>query len=102
MKILQLIHQFLPEFTGGTELYTQQLSHQLIKKGHTIGVFYRRPGNSLVKRVDDVGVEIWAAGYGQMSALQRFRATFGQARLDSHWRKEAVASMRDVLITRPE
>jgi len=33
MKILQVIHDFLPRHRAGSELYTYKLSKELVKKG---------------------------------------------------------------------
>ena len=85
MRILQLVHQYVPEFTGGTELYTQQLSQELIKRGHEVAVFYRRPGEGLQKRAEPEGLTVWSAGCGKMSATGRFTATFGQRKLVNSW-----------------
>ena len=38
MKILQVVHNFPPEFFGGTELYVLRLSQELEKTGHTVHV----------------------------------------------------------------
>lgn len=38
MKILHLVHNFPPEFFGGTELYVLRLSQELIERGHSIWV----------------------------------------------------------------
>lgn len=40
MRILFVLHQFLPETQGGTELYASQLLEEL-RKGHEVCVFYR-------------------------------------------------------------
>lgn len=40
MRIAQVIHAFLPESTGGSELYTYYLSRELAKR-HSVSIFYR-------------------------------------------------------------
>ena len=44
MRILQVVHRFLPEKVGGTEIYTQGLARQLRKRGHEVSVLYRGSG----------------------------------------------------------
>lgn len=40
MRIAQVIHAFLPESTGGSEIFTYYLSRELAKR-HSVSVFYR-------------------------------------------------------------
>lgn len=48
MRVLQVVHQFLPEYLGGTELYTAGLAAALRDAGHAVAVFTggSRPGDS--------------------------------------------------------
>ncbi len=41
MRILQVVHAFFPECTGGTETQTLLLGRALQDRGHTVAVFYR-------------------------------------------------------------
>lgn len=77
MHILHVVHQYPPEYVGGTEFYTQWLTRALQARGHTTAVFHRGAGGdgSLRLRRED-GVPIWTAGDGDMEAARRFRATF--------------------------
>jgi len=40
MKILQVIHDFLPRHTAGSEVYTYKLSKELVKRGHCVSLFF--------------------------------------------------------------
>jgi len=40
MKILQVIHDFLPRHTAGSEVYTYKLSKELVKRGHEVSLFF--------------------------------------------------------------
>jgi len=40
MKILQVIHDFLPRHTAGSEVYTYKLSKELVKRGHEVNLFF--------------------------------------------------------------
>jgi glycosyltransferase involved in cell wall biosynthesis len=77
VKILHVVHQFLPEQVGGTELYTHWTTQRLVQRGHQVSVFYRRyaPARGLDTWSDD-GVQVWAAWSGEMSPSGRFLATF--------------------------
>ncbi len=78
MKILHVVHQYLPEQVGGTEFYTQWVAHRLAQRGHKVDIFYRRfaPGEGCQFRLDEDDVRVWAAWAGTMSPSGRFMATF--------------------------
>ncbi|MCL4869576.1 MAG: glycosyltransferase family 4 protein [Anaerolineae bacterium] len=77
MRILHLLHQYLPEYVGGTELYTQTVAAAL-QTNHSNAIFYRlsRNGAGLHQRQDPDGLTVWAAWHGRVSPTSRFRATF--------------------------
>lgn len=83
MRVLQLVHQYLPEHVGGTELYTQSVARMLARSGHEVGVFYRHyaVGGGLEHRTDE-GVALWAARSGPENPTRRFLATFGDANIE--------------------
>jgi len=80
MRILNLVHQYLPERVGGTELYTQAIARAMVARGHTVGVFHRsnRDDPGLLYR-DEQGAAVWSASAGVMSPGQRFLASHRQA-----------------------
>jgi len=41
VRILQVVHQFLPNYAAGTEIYTYKLSKELLGRGHEVHVFHR-------------------------------------------------------------
>lgn len=69
----------MPEYVGGTELYTHWLATGLSRQGHQVTVFYRRSGPepALTHRQDDHGVSVWAVTAGPVTPNRRFLATFG-------------------------
>jgi len=78
MRILHLVHQYMPEYVGGTELYTQWLARGLSRRGHEVTVFYRRSAEGVGHEVlSEDGLRIWAAWTGVQSPTRRFLATFG-------------------------
>jgi glycosyltransferase involved in cell wall biosynthesis len=80
MRILHLVHQYLPERVGGTELYTAWLANGLSQQGHQVTVFFRRSVKrmELTYRDDKSGVRVWAIATGQITPVSRFWTTFGQ------------------------
>ena len=73
-RILHLVHQYLPEKVGGTELYTQKLAQTQASAGHEVTIFYPSSQRSGVdERVD--GVRVVGTAVGERSAGQVFTAT---------------------------
>jgi len=78
MRILHLVHQYLPDHVGGTELYTHWLAREQARRGHQVSVFHRRSaeGAGWEPRADG-DVQVWAAWSGPLRPTRRFLATFG-------------------------
>jgi len=65
MKIVLTVHQFLPEFSAGTEILTYETARELKKRGHNVQVFTGFPASFTLKDserfdryvVDDIQVE---------------------------------------------
>lgn len=86
MKVLNLVHQYLPEFVGGTELYTQALTHALAQRGWQTGIFHRAYRDGRALSVDRItNIPIFSAAAGTLSYSQRFLATWRHALLHAHW-----------------
>jgi glycosyltransferase involved in cell wall biosynthesis len=77
MRILHLVHQYMPEHVGGTELYTRWLTHALSRRGHQITIFYRRSaaGVGLEERMEE-GVRVWTVWHGLVTPPRRLLSTF--------------------------
>ena len=80
MRILHLVHQYLPEYVGGTEFYTQWVAYAQSQRGHQVTVFYRRSadGAGWEDRTEE-GVRVRAAWAGLLDPTRRFLATFGDS-----------------------
>lgn len=78
MRILHLVHQYLPDHVGGTELYTVWLTRALQQQGHEMAVFHRRSaeGSGLARREEN-GITIWSAWHGRFPPTNRLVSTFG-------------------------
>ena len=58
MRILHLIHGYPPAYNAGSEVYTQTLAREQVRRGHTVSVFSRdedpfRPVGAMRASVDD-------------------------------------------------
>ena len=80
---MHIVHQYVPDHVGGTELYTQWLARGLRQRGHQVTVFFRRDaeGKGLECRDDAQGARICAAWSGRITPERRFLATFGDRHL---------------------
>lgn len=80
MHVLYIVHQYVPEHVGGTELYTRWLTQALSHQGHQATVFYRRNAEGVGQddRMEE-RVRVWAAWAGTMNPVRRLLATFGDA-----------------------
>lgn len=98
MHLLHLLHQYLPEHVGGTELYTQALSHSLQQRGHDVTIFHRRSAaKSGFERATEAGGNVYAAWNGPFQPTRRFLATFGDRTLAGAFRK-ALDEIRPDLV----
>lgn len=98
MKILQVIHQFLPRHQAGSELYTHALSKALIGRKHEVRVFTYEygssPDGSFLERSTYNTVPVYRA-YPRPPTIPRLY--WVRAALDS-FRNEAIGSQfADVL-----
>jgi glycosyltransferase involved in cell wall biosynthesis len=78
MRILYVVHQYMPEHVGGTELYTCWLAHALSQRGQQVTIFHRRSAQGVGKEHQtENDVSIRTAWAGLQSPARRFLATFG-------------------------
>lgn len=82
-RLLHLVHQYPPEYLGGTELYTQTVARALSQRNHLVSVFTRRnaDGSGSEDRLE-AEVAIHLAWNGSLTPTQRFLSTFGNADLE--------------------
>jgi glycosyltransferase involved in cell wall biosynthesis len=81
MRILHIIHQFMPEKVGGTELYAQTLARFQVAQGHSVALFTPSSRSDGLTMVPEAGVRVYRAGVGERSATAVFRATFRHPQL---------------------
>jgi glycosyltransferase involved in cell wall biosynthesis len=73
MRILHIVHQYLPEFVGGTELYTRSLAEHQVKAGHSVSIFTPTTGeSSWPDPAIEEGVRVYRLPVGPRSRRQVF------------------------------
>jgi glycosyltransferase involved in cell wall biosynthesis len=81
MRILHVVHQYLPEHVGGTELYTQMLArYQASQLGHDVAVYFPTARGD-VAPLDEAGVRHFPVDAGKRNRQDVFLATWRQPEL---------------------
>lgn len=84
LRILHLLHQYLPERTGGTEVYTYNLARQQARAGHSVAVFAPTaapPTDEPVTAAEEEGVRVYRIAVGARGPGQIVLSTFAHRRL---------------------
>jgi glycosyltransferase involved in cell wall biosynthesis len=99
VRILNLVHQSMPEFVGGTELYTRAIGQALAARGHEGGTFARSFALPAGLHSDESdGVRLYRASDGPAGAARRFAATFRAPNLHSLWSQALESFAPDVVL----
>jgi glycosyltransferase involved in cell wall biosynthesis len=83
MRVLHIVHQYPPEFVGGTELYTQTVAQSLAACGHAVSVFVPSSHAADLALTDESGVRVHRVPLGPRSANAVFLSTFSQRTLSA-------------------
>jgi len=88
MRILQVIHDFLPRHNAGSEIYTYHVTRELARRGHEVAVFCTecipdRPQYTLLEREFE-GIPIFEAVHNH--AFRSFEATYLDGRMERVFR----------------
>ena len=103
MRILHLVHQYPPEFVGGTELVTETLAGEQVKQGHRVSVFYPSPAARqdvlAGKSSSETGVRVYAAPMaGEESSRTRiFLNTFREPDLSAAFGRVLAETQPDLV-----
>jgi glycosyltransferase involved in cell wall biosynthesis len=82
MRVLQLVHQYPPEYVGGVELYTQSLAQTLGQRGHEIAILTRGEATGAGWAMEQrAATQVYRAWSGVLSPAQRFLVTWGNRAL---------------------
>jgi glycosyltransferase involved in cell wall biosynthesis len=94
MRILHLVHQYPPDYIGGTELYTQMLATAQAADGHTVTVFC--PAVTTPPSTDQ-GVLVQRVPLGARSAMTTFLSTFTLPAVNRAW-QDTLARTRPQVV----
>jgi glycosyltransferase involved in cell wall biosynthesis len=98
MRILHVVHQYLPDHVGGTEHYTHTLARAQRHAGHQVTIFCRRDGVGRdLDREESEGIVVYRATNGPFTPWRRFRSTLGDPFLADSL-KQALLEARPDLI----
>lgn len=86
MHILHIIHQYLPEKVGGTELYTRTLAQRQVQQGHSVAIFTPAAQAPAATPTLEAGVRVYRVAVGERSATAVFHHTFHHNQLDQSFR----------------
>jgi len=81
LRILYLVHQFAPEFVGGTEIDTWEVAHRMQARGHRVAIVHRAPGRRGVVHTNREGIPVIRLEFGPTTRRALFAATFGHPAL---------------------
>ena len=81
MKILYGVHQFMPDFLGGTEQDTWEVAMRMRDRGHDVSIVTREPGAAGVETRSREGIPVTRLSAGTMTPTSLFASTFGHQQL---------------------
>jgi glycosyltransferase involved in cell wall biosynthesis len=101
LGIALVVHQYLPDHVGGTEVYTWSLAEALSSQGHRVTVFYPVPGAT----ADEQGTldthQVWRAQASGPPALTgplgAFWRTFRNPRVEHSYRQMLQTVQPDIV-----
>lgn len=76
LRVLQVVHQFLPRYVGGTEQYTARVAQGLLERGHAVTVFAGGDAHAAGEWQGVPVVTVPGGLRGPNGALTTFRAAF--------------------------
>ncbi len=98
MRILYIVHQYPPEYIGGTELYTQSLAQAFTRNGDEVAVFYRRSAEGQgIAEEQRANVLTYAVWNGKVTPTRRFLAFYGDNFITQAFKK-VIESFRPHLV----
>ena len=100
MRILHVVHQYVPDHVAGTELYTQMVARAQVAAGHDVAVFtpLNRAGTFDGQAVLEEGVRVYRVPVGPREATAVFLSTFRQPALIEAFAAVLAAERPDVCL----
>jgi len=97
VKILYAVHQFLPDFVGGTELDTWEVATRMRNRGHSVSIVTRAPGRGGSVTESRHGIPVTQLRTRAMTPITIFTASYGHWLLSRGFR-EVVEQMQPDLV----
>lgn len=99
MRILHVVHQYVPDHVAGTELYTQMVARRQLALGHETAVFtpLNREGPLSGEPAEEEGVRVYRVPVGPRSATNVFLSVFRQAMLARAFAAVLAAERPDIV-----
>jgi glycosyltransferase involved in cell wall biosynthesis len=99
MRILHVVHQYVPDHVAGTELYTQMVARAQAAAGHEVAVFtpLNRAGAFDGRAAPAEGVRVYRVPAGERGATAVFLSTFRQPALAEAFAAVLAAERPDVV-----
>lgn len=99
MRILHVVHQYLPEHVAGTELYTQMVAEAQAAAGHAVAILAptARTGHSVDHPSEEGGVAVYRVSCPSGNAAAVFARTFRQPELVAAFTEVVVAFRPDIV-----
>lgn len=99
MRILHVVHQYVPDHVAGTELYTQMVARRLVDAGHEAAVFtpLNRDGVFSGQPALEGGVRVYRVPVGARGATGVFLSTFGRRALSEAFATVLANEQPDVV-----
>ncbi len=97
MKILYVVHQFMPDYVGGTEQDTWEVAKRMHARGHQVAIAHRAPGTKGLVQSQRAAVPIYRMESGSMDMWSLFASTFHNLRLTQQFRTAFQAFQPDVV-----
>jgi glycosyltransferase involved in cell wall biosynthesis len=98
MRILHVLHQYLPDHVGGTEHYTHTLARAQRQAGHQVAVFCRRNGAGRdLDREESEGIVVYRATSGPFTPWRRLRSTLGDQFLANSLKQAMLETQPDLI-----
>lgn len=97
MRILYVVHQFFPEFVGGTEQDTLDVAQEMQRRGHRVTIFHRAPGSGGLLRTNREEISLYRGEFGPMTPWTLFTSTFRHQGLERAFRTAFQETQPDLV-----
>lgn len=87
MRILHLVHQYLPRWVGGVEIYTHGLAQAQEQAGHAVAIFVRENAPGGLELASQNGVRVYRWQGGERGEMQQWLTTLGDSAIQSAFQR---------------